>query len=124
MIEKALKLSRVPASHHSGFAVGRPVLSRGEWQALSKPNEKPQTMRTNFEPLSLALSKSRRNNTEIGSGCMLWQDHGKRCSVWPACARPNRDGASVLFDYLLADPEAKAVSCRTFGREKRLKYPR
>jgi hypothetical protein len=32
--------------------------------------------------------------------------------------------AAMLFDDLLADPQAQAITCRTFGREKRLKYPR
>ncbi len=51
----------------------------------------------------------------------LWQDNGKHCSVWLAGARTNREGAAMFFDDLLADPQAQAISYRTFGREERLK---
>jgi hypothetical protein len=54
----------------------------------------------------------------------LLQDDGKRRSLRRACARTNPNRAAVLFDDLLTDPQAQAISCQTFRREKRLKYPR
>jgi hypothetical protein len=85
---------------------------------------KPQARAQQLELPALTFSKANCKHVEIGSWSRVWQDHGKRCSLRLACARTNQDGASVLFDDLSTDPQAEAISRRTFGREKWLKYPR
>ena len=62
MIENASTVSRVAASHNSGFAVGEWVLSHNGWQALSKLIEKPQTMRRGLSSLHYVVQSTSQSH--------------------------------------------------------------